>query len=89
MFVSPTSYTGLHVIMKRNYIMMEKGKFTNILTILIILLLGWLKVRVRGHLVNLGTAFSLPITHKLLVRLISIYDLQQQCTPALPPSCHH
>ena len=43
----------------------------------------------KGHLVDLGTAFSVPNTHKLLVRLISIYDLQQQCTPALPPFCHH
>ena len=68
MFVSPTSYTGLDVIMKRNYIIMEKAKFTNIPTINYFII-GRLKVCVRGHLVDLGTAFSVPITHKLLVRL--------------------
>ena len=68
MFVSPTSYTGLDVIMKRNYIMMEKATFTNIPTI------NYFIVRTaeslcQGHLVDLGSAFSVPITHKLLVRL--------------------
>ena len=43
----------------------------------------------KGHQVDLGTAFSVPNIHKLLVRLMSLYDLQQQCTRALPPSCHH
>ena len=70
--------------------MMEKAKFTNILTILInYFIIMMAKSQCKRHLVDLGTAFSVPITLKLLVRLISIYDLQQQCTPALPPSCHH
>ena len=48
--------------------MMEKATFTNIPTI------NYFIVRTaeslcKGHLVDLGSAFSVPITHKLLVRL--------------------
>ena len=55
---------GLDVIMKE----LEKAKFTNIPTI------NYFIVRTaeslcKGHLVDLGTVFSVPITHKLLVRL--------------------